>query len=425
MEPPIVSAGPVHSFGLKKPREEWSCALCQFSATSERELNEHLEGEKHKTSEKELRAQRKHKNSSTSLAKKTGKLSKPVETNGIACSVLDANMKEESLKDNETRNDSDKKRENSNAVEFKFGEQKSESTGNMDKINGAEMVQSVEKTAELKNKNNFKFWCELCQVGAYHAIVMEDHKKGKRHREFLRLTGSERKKENAEGIESNSELNEINGAEMVQGVEKKLNKGNKHRENLLQLKEAWNGSEGKKENSKDQFKSEELLMQKFQNAKMSTEINGAEIVQGIEKTTGIKKMKNSYFNFWCDKCQFGANLEKVMDEHLKGKRHRTSKGVVWRRENAVGVGSKSEELLMPKFGNAVKFNEKNVAEILVQGVDETEHKNENNVKFWCELCQVGAHCKIVMEDHKKGRRHLLRVEELVQKNCASRNQLPI
>ncbi|KAF3452942.1 hypothetical protein FNV43_RR03375 [Rhamnella rubrinervis] len=460
VEPPIVNAGPVHSFGLKKPREEWSCALCQFSAISERELNEHLEGEKHKTSEKELQAQRKCKNSNSPLAKKTGKLSKPMETHGTACLVLDANVKKELLKHNETLNDSDKERENTNVVEFKFGErlvQKTESTGNMDKINGAEIVQTLEKTAEFKNKNKFKFWCDLCQVGAYHVVVMDDHKKGKRHRGLLRLSGSNGKKENAneellfQKYENTGKLNEINGAEMVQGVGKTTelenkessdhqfwcescqlgfnhvnpaiaieehNKGKKHRENLLQLKVTWNGSEGKKENAKDQFKSEELL------AKKSTEINEAEIKQGVEKTTGPKNMKSSYFKFWCDKCQLGTNLEKRMDEHLNGKRHRRSKGTVWRKENAKDGGSKSEELLMPKFGNAGKCNEKNVVKIVVQGADKKEHENKN-LKFWCELCQVGADSEIVMEDHKKGKRHFLKVEELKEKNCASRNQPPI
>ncbi|KAL0404193.1 UNVERIFIED_CONTAM: hypothetical protein Sradi_2060100 [Sesamum radiatum] len=41
----------------KKAKEEWSCALCRVSATSELALNEHLGGEKHKSNEAALRAQ--------------------------------------------------------------------------------------------------------------------------------------------------------------------------------------------------------------------------------------------------------------------------------------------------------------------------------------------------------------------------------
>lgn len=33
---------------LPKPQKDWSCALCQVSATSEERLNDHLQGKKHK-----------------------------------------------------------------------------------------------------------------------------------------------------------------------------------------------------------------------------------------------------------------------------------------------------------------------------------------------------------------------------------------
>ncbi|KAF3958014.1 hypothetical protein CMV_017027 [Castanea mollissima] len=60
-------------FGLKKrPKEEWSCAICQVSVSSERALNEHLQGRKHKAKEAGLRAQRTGRStSSTPLTKKT------------------------------------------------------------------------------------------------------------------------------------------------------------------------------------------------------------------------------------------------------------------------------------------------------------------------------------------------------------------
>ncbi|XP_040381536.1 uncharacterized protein LOC102716791 isoform X2 [Oryza brachyantha] len=40
-----ATTGPVK---VQKPAQDWSCALCQVSATSEAALNEHLEGKKHK-----------------------------------------------------------------------------------------------------------------------------------------------------------------------------------------------------------------------------------------------------------------------------------------------------------------------------------------------------------------------------------------
>ncbi|KAK4604802.1 hypothetical protein RGQ29_013030 [Quercus rubra] len=60
-------------FGIKnRPKEEWSCAICQFSALSERALNEHLQGRKHKANEAGLRAQRRGRSiSSTPSTKKS------------------------------------------------------------------------------------------------------------------------------------------------------------------------------------------------------------------------------------------------------------------------------------------------------------------------------------------------------------------
>ncbi|KAJ1439445.1 Zinc finger C2H2 superfamily [Sesbania bispinosa] len=42
----------------KKPKEEWSCALCQISATNAKGLNEHLLGRKHKAKEAPLSTQK-------------------------------------------------------------------------------------------------------------------------------------------------------------------------------------------------------------------------------------------------------------------------------------------------------------------------------------------------------------------------------
>jgi hypothetical protein len=45
----------------------------------------------------------------------------------------------------------------------------------------AEAVQTKERTPEIKMKKKFKFWCKMCQIGAYSEMVMEAHKKGKKH----------------------------------------------------------------------------------------------------------------------------------------------------------------------------------------------------------------------------------------------------
>ncbi|KAI8569255.1 hypothetical protein RHMOL_Rhmol02G0264400 [Rhododendron molle] len=55
-EPIKKQAKPFPSVNLSKNklRKEWRCALCQFNASSEHELNDHLQGRKHKAKEKAI-----------------------------------------------------------------------------------------------------------------------------------------------------------------------------------------------------------------------------------------------------------------------------------------------------------------------------------------------------------------------------------
>lgn len=47
-----AGASELHSVDLKKkPKEEWSCSICQVSASSEFSLNQHFQGKKHKAKE--------------------------------------------------------------------------------------------------------------------------------------------------------------------------------------------------------------------------------------------------------------------------------------------------------------------------------------------------------------------------------------
>ncbi|KAK7849123.1 hypothetical protein CFP56_003755, partial [Quercus suber] len=131
-------------FGLKKrPKEEWSCAICQVSALSERALNEHLQGRKHKAKEAGLRAQRTGR--STSSTPSTKKTTMP-------------------SKQNQTAEDSEK-------------------------TSSTKAEQGSAKTEGFERNKMFKFWCEMCQKGAYSRVVIEAHIKGKKHRARLQKCG--------------------------------------------------------------------------------------------------------------------------------------------------------------------------------------------------------------------------------------------
>ncbi|KAF7838133.1 UBP1-associated proteins 1C-like isoform X2 [Senna tora] len=129
MPPPAVECEEQCPLGLmNKPKEEWSCALCQVSVTCERGFNDHLKGKKHKAKESALRMQK------------------------IGLDAKAEVITEESLvQKSPNKNDS------------------------------KELIMSAGKTKAGKRKRKFKFWCEACQVGAFTPTVMESHQKGKKH----------------------------------------------------------------------------------------------------------------------------------------------------------------------------------------------------------------------------------------------------
>ncbi|KAI8570319.1 hypothetical protein RHMOL_Rhmol01G0025300 [Rhododendron molle] len=165
--PPTVCATEPPSVGPKRKRkEEWSCAICQVSATSERGLNEHLQGKKHKSKEAGLITQKAGKNYAIGLfPKKTSKPIKLVEpTNNKNLEQLQKSKPEDVKPNNDLAlvvYASDSKNKNGDSEKMQ------------DKGADWKKIQ--------KNKNRFKFWCEMCQVGAFSEKVLHRHMKGKKH----------------------------------------------------------------------------------------------------------------------------------------------------------------------------------------------------------------------------------------------------
>ncbi|XP_017983231.1 PREDICTED: uncharacterized protein LOC18587823 [Theobroma cacao] len=185
--PPLAGELPLPLINLKKkPDEEWSCAVCQVSATSEKGLTEHLQGRKHKAKEARLRAERMEKNSNTNttrLPKKPRKRPKVAETEtDKKLTQLNKNVdgSDQKLEEREKL----KNKEDELPVQKKEAERFRKKNGNANSLmkkHGLMAVDKVERTPEFRKKKRFKFWCEMCLVGAYSEVVMETHKKGKRH----------------------------------------------------------------------------------------------------------------------------------------------------------------------------------------------------------------------------------------------------
>ncbi|KAL6221419.1 hypothetical protein ACLB2K_009170 [Fragaria x ananassa] len=197
---PSEGANEIYQYTMKKrkkiPKEEWSCALCQVTVTDEKTFEGHLNGKRHKASEKRLGAEILGKSSSNApISKSNAKLSEPkgLETTAAASSQLGA--KEEGLLDhNEAGDGSDKKdtgiskekTSEEKKVELRLPVQKDqcgEDSRNNVEVKTVHMMQRKEEPTKTKR---FEVLCEICKVGSNNPKVMEKHRSGKKHMDKLK-----------------------------------------------------------------------------------------------------------------------------------------------------------------------------------------------------------------------------------------------
>lgn len=163
----ISSDLPTTGVSKKKIKDGLNCALCQVSVTSECVLNSHLKGRKHKCMEAALREQGNGKGLRTGDFPKEHRLINLDDT-------ADGPMGEKKLKTGETASIPEDKDAALLQIEHNSDNSK----------NNADSVQSAQKTKELSMKK-FKFWCDLCKVGAFTENVMKEHERGKKHKAIL------------------------------------------------------------------------------------------------------------------------------------------------------------------------------------------------------------------------------------------------
>ena len=190
--PPPAGELPLPLISLKKkPNEEWSCAICQVSVTSEKGLTEHIQGRKHKANEARLKAQRMEKNSNTNATtwpKKPRQRAKAAKMPAGLGSETETEEKLPQLSKNV--DSSDQKLEDREKLKNKKDkllikrEKKAERSRK--KLNSlvqkhGPTVDKVETTPELGKKKKYEFWCQICLVGVHSEVVMETHIKGRRH----------------------------------------------------------------------------------------------------------------------------------------------------------------------------------------------------------------------------------------------------
>ncbi|GAB4838113.1 hypothetical protein Ancab_027642 [Ancistrocladus abbreviatus] len=178
--PPPISAVELPSIGLKKKaKEEWSCALCQVSATSEHGLNEHLQGRKHKAKEAGLVAHRTGFGTGPLPKKTVTSASKPIKVLSVANA---SNLKQESSESEYFDASKLKRCIDSEKLDEKTDATPSTKTENAITFNRNGEASQFQKTpGSLDPKSKLKFWCSMCQVGANSRKVMNAHERGKKH----------------------------------------------------------------------------------------------------------------------------------------------------------------------------------------------------------------------------------------------------
>lgn len=183
---------------------EWSCALCQITATSEKGLNAHLDGKKHKSklavlgdTEKEIKSnsesiflnqtrgvKEEHK---TLMIQVDGNMHNVV-TKGIHlwCELCKIKCNTSNLMMTHLRG---KKHRAVLELQKAIHVQKSEQNPSPSGINTCNTKPLKPDSEELPNvvkKRNF-LWCKLCNLECNSSVAMMKHLSGKKHHALMKL----------------------------------------------------------------------------------------------------------------------------------------------------------------------------------------------------------------------------------------------
>ncbi|XP_076905404.1 uncharacterized protein LOC143561161 [Bidens hawaiensis] len=170
---PPVSEGSIQSGSdrsNKRVKEEWTCAVCQISTTSEQGLTQHVQGKKHQTKEAALMAQRTGANFGLGVTPNKPIIKQPQ----LALTTVTVRSNETNKPSNSSdTNDVTKKDMQLALTVFK------PTSSEPNKPSSSSSPNDIKSGKNKKDK--LKFWCEMCQVGAFSEAVMNDHKEGKKH----------------------------------------------------------------------------------------------------------------------------------------------------------------------------------------------------------------------------------------------------
>lgn len=168
IETPVKEVGDETASSSKaKKSKHWGCELCQVTINSEQGLEEHFRGKKHLTKERASKI-----------------TTKPIRTN------LDCSHALPEVTENPIQLAASTGKTFSTLGSSVIKKVEAQNVEDVRKLDGGFSVEENSKVYELKKCNmKFKFWCEMCKVGATSEANMIDHRKGKKHTTLLKKTG--------------------------------------------------------------------------------------------------------------------------------------------------------------------------------------------------------------------------------------------
>ncbi|GAY55539.1 hypothetical protein CUMW_164940, partial [Citrus unshiu] len=295
-----ADSGKPCSTGSKKPMH-WSCALCQVSSTSKRNLDEHLRGKKHKAKEEELLGDQKWKKKSR-------------ESRDITGQEIKTKVEEESVKANKTVVGSDQKGEGGQAQQVKPYPNLCGSNQE-----AATLPADSGKPCSTGSKKPMHWSCALCRVSSTSKRDLDEHLRGKKHeaKEEELLGGQKWTKKSTESIDSA-------GQEMKTKVEEESVKANK----------IVVGSDQKGEGGQaQQVKPYPNLCGSKQEATTLPADSGKPC------STGSKKP----MHWSCALCQVSSTSKRNLDEHLRGKKHKAKEEGLEREKKHMARSNESKK----------------------------------------------------------------------------------
>ncbi|KAK9279441.1 hypothetical protein L1049_013120 [Liquidambar formosana] len=155
---------------------------------------------------------------------------------------------------------------------------------------------------------------------------------------------------------------------------------------------------------------------------------------GGNETPSISASKKPQKGWRCNLCQVSTTCERGLNDHLRGRKHkakeallRASKTVSLMTNNSYPFPEESEmstELAVPtgslnpnqgerpkgnqevmEYGNAVVQKMQNTGDLKINGKLLLD-KSQQQLKFWCQMCNFGTNSETLMEDHQNGKTHL-------------------